>query len=219
LRVCQELDRDQASPLAKARIFSLVGRSRERFFSNRIDQRYILEVKDRLNDFKLSRYDQAISADFSSADNRWRSEVSQIEKKYLQEIIESYIIDSVEKEPHIHDISAKVLVEWSEILGAFLVGCNLKTSQVRKFLDAVRKVELVAKKTPEINFKPDQLVFLKVYLAYATARQDAARPLMLVMNAVIDRVDSGIEGFADFQQFVKLVEGIIAYHKFYGGGD
>jgi len=85
----------------------------------------------------------------------------------------------------------------------------LETNQVRKFLDAVNrlKADLVEKK--DFSKVETQVVLLKPKLAYAAARQRAAKPLSKVMSAAIDQVHSS----EDFERLVQLIESIIAYHK------
>jgi CRISPR-associated protein Csm2 len=57
------------------------------------------------------------------------------------------------------------------------------------------------------------IVLLKPKLAYAAARQNAAKPLSDVMSAAIDKVHN----LKDFERLVQLIESIIAYHKAEGG--
>ncbi|MDF5722100.1 MAG: type III-A CRISPR-associated protein Csm2 [Rhizonema sp. PD37] len=57
------------------------------------------------------------------------------------------------------------------------------------------------------------VVLLKPKLAYAAARQKAAKPLGDVMSAAIDKVYSK----EDFERLVQFIESIIAYHKAEGG--
>jgi len=58
-----------------------------------------------------------------------------------------------------------------------------------------------------------EIVLLKPKLAYAAARQPAAKPLSNVMSVAIDKVHS----LEDFERLVQLIESTIAYHKAEGG--
>ncbi len=109
------------------------------------------------------------------------------------------------------DLSVDDLVKYAEEMGKHLSQINLKTNQIRKFLDAVKKLESGGGK----EFNRDEVKLLKPKLAYAAGRQTEVKPLMLVLDPCIDRVDTP----KDFKQFARLVEGIVAYHKFYGGRD
>ena len=105
------------------------------------------------------------------------------------------------------------LVKHSEEFGSYLSSQKLKTNQVRKFLDAVNRIK--ANLTEKEDFKEieAEVVLLKPKLAYAAARQSAAKSLSKVMSAAIDKVHS----LEDFERLVQFIESIIAYHKAAGG--
>ncbi len=113
------------------------------------------------------------------------------------------------------------LVEHAEKFGPFLKRQRLETNQVRKFLDAINRLKTTLAqddregKTDEQRFATieTEVVLLKPKLAYAAARQKAAKPLSDVMSVAIDKVRST----EDFERLVQLVESIIAYHKAEGG--
>jgi CRISPR-associated protein Csm2 len=118
----------------------------------------------------------------------------------------------------------RTLVKEAEEFGKHIKGRGLKTNQIRKFLDTVNRLKVEIKvqiKTidsggiiltdlPKIDA---ELVLLKQKLAYASARQDAIKPLKEVMDAAIDKVKDS----DDFERFFQLIESIIAYHKAAGG--
>ncbi|MDZ8054610.1 MAG: type III-A CRISPR-associated protein Csm2 [Aulosira sp. ZfuVER01] len=105
------------------------------------------------------------------------------------------------------------LVQHAEKFGPYLKQQRLETNQVRKFLDAINRLK--AELTEKDNFAAieTEVVLLKPKLAYAAARQKAAKPLGDVMSAAIDKVSSK----EDFERLVQLLESIIAYHKAEGG--
>src|SRR4028119_2020698 len=92
----------------------------------------------------------------------------------------------------------RTLVKEAEEFGKHIKGRGLKTNQIRKFLDTVNRLKVEIKvqiknKTidsggiiltdlPKIDA---ELVLLKQKLAYASARQDAIKPLKEVMDAAI----------------------------------
>jgi CRISPR-associated protein Csm2 len=91
---------------------------------------------------------------------------------------------------------------------------RLETNQVRKFLDAVNRLKADLTETGEfVGEIETEMVLLKPKLAYAAARQRAAKPLGEVISAAIDKVHSK----KDFERLVQLIESIIAYHKAEGG--
>jgi len=120
----------------------------------------------------------------------------------------------------------RTLVKEAEEFGKYIKGRGLKTNQIRKFLDTVNRLKVEIKvqiknKTidsggiilTDLPTIDAELVLLKQKLAYASARQDAIKPLKEVMDAAIDKVKDS----EDFERFFQLIESIIAYHKAAGG--
>jgi CRISPR-associated protein Csm2 len=105
------------------------------------------------------------------------------------------------------------LVKHAENFGPYLKQQRLETNQVRKFLDAVNRLKADLTETGDFAKIETEIVLLKPKLAYAAARQRAAKPLGDVMSAAIDKVHSK----EDFERLVQLLESIIAYHKAEGG--
>lgn len=105
------------------------------------------------------------------------------------------------------------LVKHAEEFGPYLKQQRLETNQVRKFLDAVNRLKADLSETGEFAKIETEVVLLKPKLAYAAARQKAAKPLGDVMSVAIDKVHSK----EDFERLVQLIESIIAYHKAEGG--
>jgi len=102
-------------------------------------------------------------------------------------------------------------------MGDFLANrIRLKTSQIRKFLDAVNEIKSksVQQATDDAFFR-SECMLLKPKLAYAAGRQDEVKPLMSVLVSCIDRVYKK----SDFSNFYRFVEAIMAYHRFHGGRD
>ncbi|GEA18922.1 type III-A CRISPR-associated protein Csm2 [Moorella sp. E306M] len=120
---------------------------------------------------------------------------------------------------HLAAIAAEDLVTWARALGAVLAA-ELKTAQIRRFLGAILEAEVEVKKEKPEDFTKDQAVYLKVYLAYATGRNAAVLPLLTVLEPMIDLVrPQGREGWEDFNELVRFVRAVVAYHKFYGGNE
>jgi CRISPR-associated protein Csm2 len=110
------------------------------------------------------------------------------------------------------DYPIRELVKHAEAFGPELRQQRLETNQIRKFLDALNQLKA---KLVEGDFATieTEVVLLKPKLAYATARQNAVKPLNRVLSAAIDKVHSR----EDFERLVQFVESIIAYHKAEGG--
>ncbi len=90
---------------------------------------------------------------------------------------------------------------------------KVKIAQLRKLLDAFEKVRSeVRMKKERINIR-EKTQPLKIHLAYAAGRQQALKPLQGVLSEAIDKVNDE----EDFKKLSQFIEGLIAYHKFYGG--
>lgn len=105
------------------------------------------------------------------------------------------------------------LVKHAEEFGPYLKQQRLETNQVRKFLDAVNRLKADLAQEGDFAKIETEVVLLKPKLAYAAARQKAAKPLGDVMSAAIDKVHSK----EDFERLVQLIESTLAYHKAEGG--
>lgn len=105
------------------------------------------------------------------------------------------------------------LVKHAEQFGSYLRSQRLETNQVRKFLDAINRIKADLASKDNFAQIEAEVVLLKPKLAYAAARQKAAKPLSEVMSTAIDKVYS----LEDFRRLVQFIESIIAYHKAAGG--
>jgi len=131
-----------------------------------------------------------------------------------ESIIQNDIVSKVCEVERLSAIPEEKLVTWANVLGALLAH-DLKMAQIRRFMGAVLKVEVDVRLEGPKGFRKDQVVYLKVLLAYAAGRNKAVRPLLAVIDPMIDR----IEGWEDFQRLVRFVRAVVAYHKFYGGNE
>ena len=127
------------------------------------------------------------------------------------------------KEKDLHSLGQEVrdlalirmerLVEVARVVGEALCR-ELKMNQIRRFLDGVRRIESQLKgKTPFDQLK-DEIILLRPQLAYAVGREKKVKPLMDVLDPAIS---SGAQTRENFEKLLRLVEGIVAYHRFYGG--
>jgi len=136
------------------------------------------------------------------------------------------ILRSINKAtPSLKEYPIRTLVKDTEAFGEYLKISKLKTTQIRKFLEAVNRIKLelgiqlkkkkndealLLSEVPKIDV---EFILLKQKLAYASARQKVVKPLKEVMEDAIDKVIDS----EDFERFFQLVESIIAYHKAAGG--
>lgn len=128
-------------------------------------------------------------------------------------IVEEIIKTIGDLEHGLKDYPIRKLIQQAETFGVYLRQQKLETNQVRKFLDAINRIKADLAEKKEFLKVETEVVLLKPKLAYAAARQKAAKPLSQVMSAAIDRVYS----LEDFERLVQLIESIIAYHKAEGG--
>ncbi len=111
-------------------------------------------------------------------------------------------------------IPAEELISIAEEMGQHLKNRGLKTTQIRRFLDGARKLDVQFNKGK--NFVSDNILLLKPKLAYAAGRNQEVRPLMDVLEPAIT---AGGKTYEDFKRLLSLIEAIVAYHKYYGGND
>ncbi len=196
-------------PLDKVKAFLILSRRKEN------DREKLFDLCG------LENYKNLIRRAIINDNRQHNDQFNNLAATYRREIIEGYIIRGINRYPSLSKMPNKQLVEYGEILGAFLVGNDLKTNQIRKFLDGIRQLEnKVNKDMRDEAFSNEELILLKVQLAYAAAREDKVEPFKRVINAAIDKVSaSGKEGYDDFRKLVKFIEAVIAYHKYYGGGE
>lgn len=144
----------------------------------------------------------------------WRKELEELKEEVLESLLKE-----ANKIECLSLANAADLVELAKAMGA-LLAVDLKTSQIRRFLGAVMGAEVEAKKKSPDSFDKTKAEYLKVYLAYAAGRNAAAMPLLRVLEPMISKIrPSGREGWDDFCTFVRFVRSVVAYHKFYGGGE
>jgi len=134
------------------------------------------------------------------------------EEKVLPIIDE--VVAKIEKLEKMSQFSPEDLVKYAEEVGDFLANrARLKTSQIRKFLDAINAIKSKGRRREEVSFFEREAILLKPKLAYAAGKQDEVKPLMRVLDPCMSRVKDE----DDFLNFYRFIEAIVAYHRFHGG--
>lgn len=105
------------------------------------------------------------------------------------------------------------VLTYAQEFGAYLKQKNVEDKQIRQFLKLVSRFQQDPTEDDGFAQIEPEVVLLKPKLAYAAARQRAAKPLNDVISVAIDKVHSR----EDFDRLVQFVESIIAYHKAEGG--
>lgn len=141
---------------------------------------------------------------------------TQSTKNIVQEITAT-----ITQKPNMSALQAEEIVGWAEKLGEYLVDQGLTKSQIRKFLDAVIRINNLHQE--KIDYRAHAML-MKPKLVYAVGKAkkiikgeeiDPVGPLMHVLSPCIDKIYTK----EDFDRFAQFVEAIVAYHKFYGGKD
>lgn len=114
-------------------------------------------------------------------------------------------------------INAEEIVKLSDKLGNSFTG--IKTNQIRNVYSNITLAKVSLQKKDKIENVIRTLVLLKPKLAYAAGRQNAVRPFQEKLSKLIDSVVASEKKEEALVNFFDIVEGIVAYHKFYGGKD
>ena len=114
------------------------------------------------------------------------------------------------------DIAQKFL-KWLNDLGFYLKNKNVKTSQIRKMLERVRKLYLdILRKEKSESMIIAETKMLATLFAYDAGRHPKQlKDLYVIIKWVIDNVKTS----EDVLVLKQLAEGITAFHKYHGGGD
>jgi len=116
------------------------------------------------------------------------------------------------------------VIEWLESFGKFLAVSSVSeaqpitTTQIRKFFGEVKKIQA------DFTNKKSEVIMLAPKLAYAVGRDDFNSKLNRKKTKIVEfqkEVDKAIKAVNDnkenYDRFVSILEGIVAYHKYAGG--
>jgi CRISPR-associated protein Csm2 len=104
-----------------------------------------------------------------------------------------------------------MLNKFSELIGLLSKANGISTSQIRKFLDALRKIKTSISKD---EFNPSEVLLLQVKVAYTAGRN---RNLNFFYDVMKPAIEYGSRDKFHFEQLLRFVEAIVAYHRFYKG--
>lgn len=107
--------------------------------------------------------------------------------------------------------AAQYLNESAELMGLLLKAYGISTSQIRRYLDGLRKIKATSSLE---TFTPSYVLLLQVKVAYAAGRDSNLTFLYEVMKPAIME---GSKGYHCFEHLLRFVEAIVAYHRFYRG--
>jgi len=111
------------------------------------------------------------------------------------------------------------IVREAEQIAKKLSDDKLKTSQIRNFYSSITRMRIDRANSGDTisDSLKMELNMLKPKLAYAAGRQKAVRANFYpyIKRAIDDVVESHYDP-STIDNFFMLIEGIVAYHKFYG---
>lgn len=99
---------------------------------------------------------------------------------------------------------------------------NMKTAQLRRFFGAIKSIErTIEEENPEKAWDEVEAEFylLKPKIAYAKGRKLIPEEFYQVLKVSLNKINVGSneDKIENFRIFVRFLESIVAYHKFYGG--
>lgn len=110
-------------------------------------------------------------------------------------------------------------VEWAKSFAEYLAAGDkdknkkaLTTSQLRKFFGELRRIE------SNFSGQKNDIVMLKPILAYAVGRNENSKikEFEEEMSVGISAIRLGKQDeLSDFKNFIKLLEAVVAYHKYF----
>ena len=120
-------------------------------------------------------------------------------------------------------ISPETLIATAEKWAKEFKADELKTNQVRNFYSAINSIKLkfsIAEEGKGYETVRTELTMLKPHLAYAAGRQNAVKKHFEPnMKEAINAVQSSNDKEEAMNNFLLLMESVVAYFKFHGGGD
>ena len=139
--------------------------------------------------------------------------------KYTRKRLEDILADLIPEGMRLSSIGADDLYDrLGETTALWCIASGLKISQIRNFLGHAKSIHSRGRVNSGQDFSPDDTVYLKILLVYAQARHSEIEPFALTCIRSLESIDQpGPLGYEDFGRFVKLIESIVAYHRYYGG--
>lgn len=95
------------------------------------------------------------------------------------------------------------------------------TSQMRNIFSEVKRIEVKVNSDEQWANERSNVLLLRPKIAYNTARVLSSRreSKMVDLREILEKALLAIESKEDFKRFTQFFEGVIAYHKVYGGKD
>ncbi|MEW5822160.1 MAG: type III-A CRISPR-associated protein Csm2 [Cyanobacteriota bacterium] len=123
---------------------------------------------------------------------------------------------------NLNDLGRDFVIKYFKKEGKIIIS----TSQIRKFLSGVNamqnQISVLNKDDEEYENKwteiSNEIQYLRIKLAYQAGRADKDKAVALKnMREEMDTIIKIINNPDKFKKFSRLIEAIVAYHKFEGG--
>jgi CRISPR-associated protein Csm2 len=94
---------------------------------------------------------------------------------------------------------------------------KIKTNQIRNFFAAVVSIKNKVEAMDEFNYSEieTELLLLQPKLAYAAGRQPVVLPFKEFVDEIIPAIHKSTDKEKAVNNFLILIESVVAYHKFY----
>ena len=100
---------------------------------------------------------------------------------------------------------------------------QISTSQIRKFLSAVNKINNKIRYQNNSDILSEDIVaeiaYMRIQFAYILGKNKGNKELEKLHEKLDNAITDINNSKAKFINFARYVEAIVAYHKFYGGRD
>lgn len=133
------------------------------------------------------------------------------------------ILDEIGKLEMLKDLSIKLIADEDEYADKIAHTLrNMKTAQLRRFFGAIKLIERTIEEENSEKAWDDveaEFYLLKPKIAYAKGRKLIPEEFYQVLKVSLNKVNIGTneDKIENFKRFVKFLESIVAYHKFYDG--
>lgn len=118
--------------------------------------------------------------------------------------------------PKLDTISPKQINEIAENAAEKLMQDSVKTSQIRNVYGAITKIRQDFDAEKRYEAIEMDLVLLKPKVAYAAGRQKAVRKNFYpLIKEAVEAVEASHKKDVAVQNFLRLMESVVAYHRFF----
>ncbi len=102
------------------------------------------------------------------------------------------------------------------------LGWNMTTTQLRNLLSMINKIDNKIKMDKSNDKLSNDIVsdilYLRVRFAYEAGREDHVK-ILLEEGKIMEKLENIGNSKEKFENFMKFMEAIVAFHRFYGGSD